>query len=81
MKATIISNGSTRIVLKPESPADLLAIKDLADKKLITLHYETTQILAESYPNCLVISEDKSVTPLEPTKNNSLLEKDLNNVR
>ena len=33
MKTTIISNGTTRIVLKPESPADLLAIKDLADKK------------------------------------------------
>jgi hypothetical protein len=56
MKVTIISNGRHQLVLKPETPLEILAIKELEGKNLISKYHESTQILAESSPNCLVIS-------------------------
>ena len=55
MKVTIISNGTHQIVLKPQTPLEILAIKELQDKVLVSEYHASTQILGESSPNCLVI--------------------------
>lgn len=66
MKVTIISNGSHQLVLKPETPVEKLAIKELQNKPLVSKYHESTQILGESSPNCLVIRPGvESEAPLE----------------
>ena len=55
MKVTIISNGTHQLVLKPQTPLEILAIKELQDKVLVSEYHASTQILSESSPNCLVI--------------------------
>ena len=59
MKVTIISNGAYQIVLKPETPLEILTIKELENKPLVSKYHESTQILDASSPNCLVISNKK----------------------
>ena len=56
MNVTIINNGKTKLVLKATSPQEILAIKELQDKPLVSAFHESTQILDESTPSCLVIS-------------------------
>ena len=66
MKVTIISNGTHQLVLKPETPVEKLAIKELQNKPLVSKYHESTQILGESSPNCLVIRPGvDSDAPLE----------------
>jgi len=55
MEVTIINNGTVRIVLKPKTQAEILAVKEMQGKVLSSKHHESTQILGESFPNCLVI--------------------------
>ena len=65
MKVTIITNGDTKLVLKPETQQEILAVKTLNEKPLFAELLETTQILKESYPNCLVIKEGKQTETKE----------------
>jgi hypothetical protein len=67
MKVTIISNGNNKIVLKPESQAEILAIKDMHGKEIKTEYHESTQILGESFPDCLVLATQKEEARVEPT--------------
>lgn len=66
MKVTIIVNGTNQIVLKPETPLENLVVKTLTDRPLISKHHESTQILGESSPNCLVITPSAENQPLTP---------------
>lgn len=66
MKVTIITDGTTRIVLTPKTPAEILAVKELHSKDIIATHHESTQILSESSPNCLVLGAN----PEEPKVSN-----------
>ena len=66
MKVTIISNGTHQIVLKPETPLEILAIKELENKPLISKYHNSTQILEVSSPNCLVISTANDKNTLKP---------------
>jgi len=61
MKSTIIVNGTNQIVLKPETPLEILVVKGLQNKPLISKYHESTQILGESSPNCLVVSPIEGV--------------------
>lgn len=67
MKVTIISNGNNKIVLKPESQAEILAVKDMHGKEIKTEYHESTQILGESFPDCLVLATQKEGAKVEPT--------------
>ena len=72
MKVTIITNGDTKLVLKPETQVEILAVKSLTEKPLTAELLETTQILKESYPNCLVVkatTENKSANDNPKNKN------------
>lgn len=59
MKVTIISNGNNKIVLKPETQAEILAVKEMHGKEIKTEYHESTQILGESFPDCLVLATSK----------------------
>ena len=59
MKVTIINNGTTSIVLKPETEQDKLAIKEIGKKPVTITHHEKLQLLSEPIPDALVISVDK----------------------
>lgn len=59
MKVTIINNGNNKIVLKPETQAEILAVKEMHGKEIKTEYHESTQILGESFPDCLVLSTSK----------------------
>jgi len=65
MKVTTISNGSLQIVLKPETPREILDIKELHDKQIVASYHEVTQILEVSSPNCLVLTTKKSEPDVE----------------
>ena len=65
MKVTIISNGNNKIVLKPETQAEILAVKEMHGKEIKTEYHESTQILGESFPDCLVLATSKEQK--EPT--------------
>lgn len=58
MKVTIISNGQQQLVLKPENKLEAITLEQLNDKTLTATHFDKpTQILNESYPDCLVLSK------------------------
>lgn len=59
MKVTIITNGGTKLVLKPETQMEILAVKEMSTKPIIAKYLEKTQVLEESTPDCLVISPCK----------------------
>ena len=65
MKVTIITNGDTKLVLKPNTPQEILAVKNLHGKTLNAEHIEQAQILNESYPDCLVVKEGKQTETKE----------------
>jgi len=65
MKVTIITNGDTKLVLKPNTPQEILAVKNLHGKTLNAEHIEQAQILNESYPDCLVVKEEKKTETKE----------------
>lgn len=73
MKVTIISNGTHQIVLTPETPLEILAIKELENKAIVSSYHASTQILEQSAPNCLVI------TPVENNTKQDFMES-INNV-
>ena len=56
MKVTIINNGTISIVLKPETPAEVLAVQQLGKDPVTITHHEKLQILNEPIPDALVIS-------------------------
>jgi hypothetical protein len=66
MKVTIINNDKLTLVLKPETQLEILAVKGLSAKTLITKHHETTQILDESFPDSLVIHECATQQGIKP---------------
>lgn len=59
MKVTIINNGTTSIVLKPETEAEKLAVKEIGKQPITVTHHEKLQLLTEPIPDALVISVDK----------------------
>jgi hypothetical protein len=59
MKVTIINNGTTSVVLKPETEEEVLALKKLGKENVSITHHEKLQIMTEPVPNALVISIDK----------------------
>lgn len=63
MKVTIINNGTTSIVLKPETEEEVLALKKIGKEPVTVTHHEKLQILTEPIPNALVISVDKIDQP------------------
>lgn len=69
MKVTIVSNGSTKLVLKPENQSEILAIKDLRNAKINATYHETMQILNEASPDCLVLEVD-TTKPVAPKEEN-----------
>jgi hypothetical protein len=58
MKVTIINNGTTSVVLKPESEEEVLALKKLGKENTSIQFHEKLQIMTEPVPNALVISVD-----------------------
>lgn len=58
MKVTIISNGNQQLVLKPENRLEAITLEGLNGKTLEATHFDKpTQILNESYPDCLVLGK------------------------
>lgn len=60
MDVTIISNGTDKLVLRAKNPKQKLALQDLSGKPLTATFYDKpTQILDESYTDCMVIQASK----------------------
>lgn len=59
MKVTIINNGTISVVLKPETPAEVIAVQQLGKQPVSIVHHEKLQILNEPIPDALVISVDQ----------------------